>query len=130
MTYTVADTNGATSEPATLTVTVRQNRAPATVDDAGTTDENTVLTVANDAAATTTNYIIVTDPDTGDTGTLTITGNADLLLNDTDPDGDTLTITGVNGAAANVGTAVDGSRGGSFTIRDDGSWEFRPRRRL
>ena len=59
------------------------------------------------------------------------TTNADLLLNDEDPDDptpltDTLIITEVGGDTASVGKAIDGSNGGSFTIRDDGSWEFDP----
>lgn len=37
-----------------------------------------------------------------------------------------LTVTAVNGLTANVGTAVDGDNGGSFTIASDGSWTFSP----
>ena len=71
----------------------------------------------------------------GATGTIsgTTTFNADLLLNDTDADGDALTITGVSGFTAsgqpqNVapGVRTSGSDGGSFTIRANGSWEFNP----
>ena len=106
VTYTASDSNGGTSAPATLTVTVTgENDAPVAVDDTGDTTENTPLTVADDA----------TGP------------NAGLLQNDEDVDiGDSLTITGVNGDTASVGTAVDGSKGGKFTIDEDGSWEFNP----
>ena len=58
------------------------NDAPVAADDTGSTDQNTSLTVANDA------------PGTLDTDGAT-TNNAGLLLNDTDPNGDTLTITGL-----------------------------------
>ena len=54
--------------------------------------------------------------------------NAGLLNNDEDPDtADTLSISTVgsasnNRAAANVGIAIDGSNGGSFTIA--GQWRL------
>ena len=54
------------------------------------------------------------------------TTNADLLLNDVDIDGDDLTITEVGGDTGSVGKATNGSDGGSFTIRANGSWEFNP----
>ena len=96
--------------------------------DSGVTAENTELTVAKGAPGADTTFIVVTDPDTGDTGSLTITdANAGLLVKDTDPDtGDTLTISEVGGDTASVGKAVDGSHGGSFTINADGAWEFDP----
>ena len=43
---------------------------------------------------------------------------------DSDPDGDAITVTSVNGNAANVGSSVVGSNGGSFTINGDGSYTF------
>ena len=112
--YTVSDRNDGTglTDTATLTVTVTGTNDGLTAkDDAGTTTENKILTVADDATGTT-------------SGTTTI--NADLLRNDKDIDSDDLTITEVGGKSANVGTAVDGSGGGSFTIRADGSWDFNP----
>ncbi|WP_168201392.1 Ig-like domain-containing protein [Qingshengfaniella alkalisoli] len=45
---------------------------------------------------------------------------------DSDPDGDMVTVSRVAGAAANVGAAVAGSDGGSFTIASDGSLSFDP----
>ena len=102
--YTASD--GSLTDTATLTVTVRGTNDGLTAnDDAGTTTENTQLTVAD-----------------GDTGTT----NADLLLNDVDIDGDDLTITEVGGDTSSVGKATDGSDGGSFTLRANGSWEFNP----
>ena len=108
--YTASD--GSLTDTATLTVTVTGTNDGLTAnDDAGTTTENTDLTVADGATGTTSG---------------TTTTNADLLLNDVDIDGDDLTITEVDGDTASVGKAIDGSDGGKFTIRANGSWEFNP----
>ena len=108
--YTASD--GTLTDTATLTVTVTGTNDGLTAnDDAGTTTENTDLTVADGATGTT-------------TGTTTI--NADLLLNDVDIDSDDLTITEVDGDTSSVGKATDGSDGGKFTLRANGSWEFNP----
>ena len=108
--YTASD--GSLTDTATLTVTVTGTNDGLTAnDDAGTTTENTDLTVADGATGTT-------------SGTTTI--NADLLLNDVDIDSDDLTITEVDGESSSVGKATDGSDGGSFTLRANGSWEFNP----
>ena len=55
-----------------------------------------------------------------------MTINADLLLNDADANSDPLTISAVGGKAAGVGSAVDGSSGGSFTLDKNGGWTFDP----
>ena len=108
--YTASD--GSLTDTATLTVTVTGTNDGLTAnDDAGTTTENTELTVADGATGTTSG---------------TTTTNADLLLNDVDIDGDDLTITEVDGESSSVGKATNGSDGGSFTIRANGSWEFNP----
>ena len=110
--YLVSDGTVGTASELTVTVTgTAPNQAPTATDDTGTTDEDTVLTVANDAPGTTTD------------GT---TNNADLLLNDTDPNGATLTISEVAGSTANLGKATDGSNGGSFTIEANGAYSFNP----
>ncbi|WP_312438819.1 retention module-containing protein, partial [Achromobacter sp.] len=94
---TATDPSGAsTSQEFQWDVT---NPAPTAVADSGTTDEDTSLTV---------------------------NAQNGVLSNDTDPDGDTLTVSQVNGNAANVGTAVTGSNGGSFTLNADGSYSFNP----
>ena len=111
---------------ATLTVTVNgANDAPTSVNDRGVADENNLLTVADGATGTTR---IVTD---GKGNTMTIIENADLLLNDSDPNNDTLSVarvgtTGGALSAANLGKATAGTSGGSFTINGDGSWIFDP----
>ncbi|NLW80394.1 MAG: hypothetical protein GXY42_01795, partial [Desulfovibrionales bacterium] len=70
-------------------------------------------------------FVEITPPsvadDTGETDKTTgISGN--VLTND-----DTgLIVVAVNGLSSNVGVAVDGSNGGSFTIAADGAWTFSP----
>lgn len=54
------------------------------------------------------------------------TTNGNVLLNDTDADGDTLTVSKVNGLSGNVGVPVTGSGGGLFTIGSTGAWTFAP----
>lgn len=68
--------------------------------------------------------------DTTDAG-VAITGNVvtdnDAVAGlDSDPDGDVLSVTEVNGVPANVGMSVIGSNGGTFTINSDGSYSFDP----
>ena len=58
--------------------------------------------------------------------TLDICAQDGVLANDRDPDGDALTVSQVNGNAANVGTAIAGSHGGTFTLNADGSYRFDP----
>jgi VCBS repeat-containing protein len=45
---------------------------------------------------------------------------------DSDPDGDDLVVSEVNGDAANVGVPVAGSDGGLFTVNPDGTVSFDP----
>ena len=70
--------------------------------------------------------LTVADGDNGIDGV-----NADLLFNDSDIDGDRISITAVAGSLANIGRSVDGidedgSNGGEFTLEADGSWTFDP----
>jgi VCBS repeat-containing protein len=53
-----------------------------------------------------------------------VVGNAQG--NDTDPDGDDLTVTAVNGDPALLGSQVAGSDGGLFTVNPDGTVSFDP----
>ena len=93
-TYTVSDGKGGTST-ATLTITVGGiNDAPVATLDTNSISENAV------------NPVI---------------GNA--LTNDTDIDGDTLSVTAVNGTAANLGKPVSGLYG-SLTVNTNGSYSY------
>ncbi|MEN4919354.1 retention module-containing protein, partial [Achromobacter spanius] len=97
VTVTATDPSGAsTSQEFQWNVT---NPAPSAVNDSGETDEDTSLNV---------------DVQNG------------VLANDTDPDGDALQVSQVNGQPGNVGVAVAGSNGGSFTLNADGSYSFNP----
>ncbi|WP_454694059.1 retention module-containing protein [Achromobacter aegrifaciens] len=75
---------------------------------------NATPTAASDAGAT--------DEDT----TLVVSARHGVLANDSDPDGDTLTVSQVNGSAASVGAAIAGTHGGMFTLNADGSYTFNP----
>src|SRR5207253_666801 len=106
--YTVVDSNGATSST-TLTITLTgTNDAPVAVADTNAGDP---VTEAG-----------VNPANTPFPGDATAAGN--VLTNDTDVDtGDTKTVSAVNGSAANVGTAVVGTYG-SVTIASDGSYSY------
>ena len=58
--------------------------------------------------------------------TLDVSAQNGVLANDRDSDGDELTVSQVNGNAANVGAAIAGSHGGTFTLNADGSYSFDP----
>ncbi len=58
--------------------------------------------------------------------TLDVSAQNGVLANDRDSDGDELTVSQVNGNAANVGAAIAGSHGGTFTLNADGSYRFDP----
>ena len=97
VTVTATDPSGATtSQDFNWDVT---NPAPTAANDNGTTDEDT---------------------------TLNVNAQNGVLANDVDPDGDTLTVSQVNGATGNVGTPTAGSNGGTFTLNPDGSYSFNP----
>ena len=91
--YTLTDGDGSSST-AVLTITIDGvNDAPVAVDDSATTAEDTPLTVAVGSG---------------------------LLSNDTDLDGDTLSV-----ATASVGTFTT-TQGGSITVAADGSYTYTP----
>ncbi|MDQ8003742.1 MAG: Ig-like domain-containing protein [Pedobacter sp.] len=103
ITYTVSDGNGGTAS-AKLNITVTSvNDVPVTANDTATTNEDTPLTV---------------------------TAANGLLSNDTDADGDVLSITGFSIAGVTgtptIGTAFTIPNVGSITINADGSYSFTP----
>ena len=100
--YTVSDTLGASSSAA-LTITIT-----------GTNDAPVAVADGNGGDVVTESGIVVGDP--------SATGN--VLTNDTDPDsGDTKTVTAVNGSALNVGVLVAGIYG-TLTLGANGSWTY------
>ena len=50
-------------------------------------------------------------------------GNGNVLTNDSDKDGDTLTVSAVNGSAGNVGNSIAGTYG-HITINSNGSYSY------
>ena len=99
-TYTITDSQGAT-DTATVTVTINgiSNSAPIAVDDAVATTEDDILAVAADG----------------------------VLANDTDPDsGDVLSVSAVQGSAANVGSQITLASGALLTMNADGSYSYDP----
>lgn len=88
----------------------------------GTTEQAVIrrhVAIAPDAFAEVTPPTVADDTGTA-THTTGTSGN--VLANDESG----LTVTAVNGLAANVGVAVDGDNGGSFTIAANGAWTFSP----
>ena len=102
VTYTVDDGNGGTSSADVIvTVTgISPNTAPTANDDAFD---------AGEASQVAGNVL-------GDNGSGA----------DSDPEGDTLTVSQVGGSASSVGQLVTGSSGGAFLINDDGTFNFDP----
>jgi VCBS repeat-containing protein len=97
LTYRAGD--GSSGDTATITVTVRgANDRPDANDDAYDTSEDDLLAVAAPG----------------------------LLGNDTDADGDSLTVDQVDGDGANVGRALRTARGATVTVNADGSLTYDP----
>ncbi|MCA9934704.1 MAG: protein kinase [Ardenticatenaceae bacterium] len=98
-TYTISDGDGG-NDVGTVTITITgENDPPVAVDDTGTTDEDTLLTVAAPG----------------------------VLGNDTDVDGTaTLAVIAVNGSAVNVGVQITLSSGALLTLNADGSYTYDP----
>ncbi|MGB7329296.1 MAG: putative Ig domain-containing protein, partial [Rubripirellula sp.] len=69
-----------------------------------------------------------TDNDLGTSEGSTLSGNVMSDNNgsgvDSDPDGDTITVSAVNGNAANLATSIAGTNGGSFVINANGTYAF------
>lgn len=116
-TYTTTDSEGVVSSPATVTIGFGDNDAPYAVDD---TDGVTAGMVAYgeegehpemDIPAPVTGNVIDGDSTNGTGG------------EDTDPDGDPLTVIAVNGSGADVGVVINGSYG-TVTINADGSYSY------
>ncbi len=99
-TYAIDDGSGTCTETATVTVTINGvNDCPVAVDDAATTDEDTLLN----------GDVYAANPTTPDS----------------DPEGDSLVVTAVNGNPANVGIQIAlGS--GLVTVNANGTFSFDP----
>ncbi len=104
VTYTIADEDGA-EDTATVNFTIN-----------GTND---------DPIACPDLYIVTEDETGGDVDGNVITNPSDNNAGlDIDPDGDTLTVVGVNAPDSGVGENIVGDNGGIFVINPDGSFDF------
>jgi VCBS repeat-containing protein len=112
------DIDASTGGPYSVTVTANDGSGTATA----TQSDTFIWTVANPVP------VAQDDTDTTDEDTAISrdAANGVILPNDSDPDGDTLSVDQVAGLAGNLGTAVPGSAGGTFTINADGSYDFDP----
>ncbi len=97
--YIVSDGNGGTDTGTVHGTVIGMNDLPDAVDDTGTVSEDG-------------------PPLSGHA----ITGPGE----DTDSDGDVLTVAAINGEPSLVGQSVEGSTGGTFVINPDGSFSFDP----
>ncbi|NET36768.1 MAG: hypothetical protein F6K19_32860, partial [Cyanothece sp. SIO1E1] len=101
-TYTIGDSSGGT-DSATVNITVdgvTDNGAPDAIDDEFLVDEDTLLSSS-----------VFADNSNGA---------------DTDPDGDSFTVTAVNGIAADVGNLVTLTSGALLTLNADGTFSYDP----
>ncbi|CTQ64764.1 Ig-like domain-containing protein [Roseibium album] len=96
--YVASDGEG-NSEPATVTITIEgshDNTAPVSADDSYTVGEDGLLSGQN------------------------------LLANDTDADGDGLSVASVNGSSASVGSQIVLDSGALLTVNADGTFDYDP----
>ena len=113
--YTVQDHNSGDTDIATLVITITgsTNNAPVASNDTGVIIENGTLTVADGGSAVT-GTDSNNNNESGDT-------TGDVLVGDTDADGDALTVSGISGGS--VGSAVTGTFG-TLTIQSNGSYSY------
>ena len=98
----------------TVTVTVEDNAGEANSNE---TDTFTV-TVTNSDPNAANDFANVSEDGPATSG--------NVLTNDSDPGNDPLTISQVNGQAANVGTQITLSSGALFTLNSDGTFDYDP----
>ena len=108
------DANASQSGPYSVVITATDSQG-------ATTTQGFTWNVSNPAPTATDDGFAATQGSTL-SGNVVTTDNGSGV--DSDPDGDVLSVAAVNGQAANVGTVVAGSTGGTFTINGDGSYSF------
>ena len=123
---------GLSIDPATGLIT---GNIPANASVGGPYTVAVTATDAQGASTSTTFDWIITNPgpaalpnsvSTGENQLFSVTAAGGVLSNDSDPDGDTLTVSAVNGSPTAIGTSVAGSGGGTFTLNANGSYAFDP----
>ena len=108
------DAGASQSGPYTVTITAMDNHG-------SIIDQTFTWTVTNPVPTATNNDVTLQEGLSHTANVITANEGSGI---DRDPDGDVLTVSQVDGLAANVGTSVAGSNGGAFTIGTDGSYTF------
>ena len=122
-TYTVRDHSGGDTDTATLTITITGSTNNAPVADDPEVDGN-----AGTGYILEDQTLTVTNGSTGVTGSDSNNNNetgdntGDVLNNDTDADGDTLTVSAISGGSVGAGGAT--GTYGTLTIQSDGSYTY------
>ncbi|WP_424990889.1 Ig-like domain-containing protein [Fluviibacterium sp. S390] len=98
----------------TVTVTVDDNSGAANAQEV----DSFTVTVINGAPVANTDFALVSEDGPAH--------SANVLTNDTDPGGDSLTVTEVNGVAASIGTQITLPSGALLTLNADGSYSYDP----
>ncbi|XZE35110.1 tandem-95 repeat protein [Pirellulaceae bacterium SH501] len=122
LTYTPA---AGKSGSATVTVVIKDNGGTADGgEDTTTVTFNITVTAAPDAPVANDDTYTMTEG-----GSLNATGAPNpngVLSNDTDQDGDTLTVSEVNGSSGNVGNEITLSSGAKLTVNSNGTFTYLP----
>ena len=108
------DADASTGGPYTVSVTAQ--------DPSGATTTQTFLWTVTNPGPNATDHALVSSA--GNTLSGNVVSDDDGSGVDSDIDGDTIEVTEVNGQAANLGTVVAGSNGGTFTINGNGDYTF------
>ncbi|GAB3673562.1 hypothetical protein GCM10028792_09330 [Salinisphaera aquimarina] len=108
--------NASVGGPYAVTVTARDGNGGSLSQSFDWTITNDPPVANDDMGSTTQDRAITVTAESGD----------GVLGNDSDPDGDGITLTAINGNAGNIGQPVAGDNGGLFTIGPDGGYTFDP----
>jgi hypothetical protein len=113
-------TPNAEAEALAKSVVANTDGTPESIDDAQADIDAYAASLSNEAPTATDDTALASEDDA-----LTVPA-AGVLANDTDPESGTLTVTAVNGAEGDVGTAINLDSGAVLTLNADGSYTYDP----